>query len=485
MRARRITYVVISLLISAFLHAEVIEVRSQDDFNRLSETIREAANMGISDLEINITAGKLTFSDNQVSLKGIRNTQMRISIQGHGVKIQSQGKFVKKFSDPKYMYLNKDSYFNPWTDFYFATDTIIWSHESERYCRLRSSKKIKRKFHQQNLFIQYTCGYQSMICKLDRIDAWNLHFSNFDWMSKEPIDSRIINRDYSYGKVFPRYRLFGICACPKDLYECSASNLMQIEGCELGQLKVEGLQVLGSSSLAPLIVVNNSKADSIVFSECTFSCIGGTLLKINNSCNIHFHSNHVDTIMGSGIHAGYGCEGIQITQNHFSHCGIAFTNSFAIQMNGDLFLIADNVFTDFNYGGIGVGIWGGSQTQSKCRGKVTQNELYYTTAFFAHPEQHTLMDSGAIYVWTRTDGISICNNHIHDIIGMKDNRGIFCDDGTKNVTISNNRIERIANSYDIDLRWCDAYKNNVPDHNTGNILLKNETTGHIRFAGNR
>ena len=91
------------------------------------------------------------------------------------------------------------------------------------------------------------------------------------------------------------------------------------------------------------------------------------------------------------------------------------------------------------------------------------------------------MDSGVIYVWTQTDGITIHNNYIHDISGIKDNRGIFCDDGAKNVTITGNVIQRIQNSYCIDLRNVTFVAEKVPDHNIGNICTDNLVDGDIRF----
>ena len=91
------------------------------------------------------------------------------------------------------------------------------------------------------------------------------------------------------------------------------------------------------------------------------------------------------------------------------------------------------------------------------------------------------MDSGAIYLWTQSDGIIIRNNYIHDIAGAKDNRGIFCDDGTKNVTIEGNVIQRIQNCYCIDLREVKSVAEKVQDHNTGNICRNNLVDGDIRF----
>ena len=56
---------------------------------------------------------------------------------------------------------------------------------------------------------------------------------------------------------------------------------------------------------------------------------------------------------------------------------------------------------------------------------------------------------------------------------------------TKGITLSGNRIERIYGGYDIDLRWCETYKADVPDHNSGNRIFNNQTTGKVRFETQR
>ena len=79
------------------------------------------------------------------------------------------------------------------------------------------------------------------------------------------------------------------------------------------------------------------------------------------------------------------------------------------------------------------------------------------------------------------DDVTIKHNYIHDISGVEDNRGIFCDDGAKNVKIVNNLILRIDNSYCIDLREAPYVIEYVPDHNTGNCCFNNLVDGRIRF----
>ena len=148
---------------------------------------------------------------------------------------------------------------------------------------------------------------------------------------------------------------------------------------------------------------------------------------------------------------------------------------------GDSFEISNNVFENFSYSAIGVGIHYQSKGGRPCSGKIFRNEIYLSGDYLDNTEQHSLMDSGAIYLWTQNDGIEIFDNYIHDITGVKDNRGIFCDDGTKNVTIRNNIIERISNSHCISLRECAYVADYVPDYNSGNMITNNYIDGSVLF----
>lgn len=95
------------------------------------------------------------------------------------------------------------------------------------------------------------------------------------------------------------------------------------------------------------------------------------------------------------------------------------------------------------------------------------------------------MDSGAIYIFTQNDGAVIRNNYIHDYVGMKDNRGIFCDDGAYGFTITGNVIRNVPNSYSIDSRLCLNVETQagsvVKKVNYNNIIRNNRVDGPVRF----
>ena len=478
---RHIFCIILLALCSVTASAITLKIHSQQDFDRLSASLVEAINKGEKDIVVDIEARYLTFSDNQISLTSIKRNDVSITIHGNGVQIMSQGHFVKEVKNPSFMYLKDGKYYNPWTEFRQLWDTISILDKSSHLCRITTLQKNKKNKYPQNKHINYTCWYTSRTSPITDITKRQITFDGGDWAVPQKGNFFNVNMDYSYAKKYPRYRLFGTKKIKGRIYECTASTLLKLAFCTFKSFTIDGINVTGSSRDGALIFVNQSQANAITISGSKFHCIGGTVLTDRRSTNVCFTGNKVETFLGYGVQSEVGSSKAKVTGNTFTNCNLGMENSFAIQMRSKDFIVSGNTISDFCYGGIGVGIWAGTKTEDKCSGIVKDNELFYTPQFLSKTDQNTLMDSGAIYAWTKCDGVTISQNYIHDISGMRDNRGIFCDDGTKNVTLSDNRVERIHNSYDIDLRWTEIYKDKVPDHNTGNKMLNNRTTGKVRF----
>lgn len=472
---------ILLVLLATATDAVTIKIYTQQDFDQLNANIVSAINKGEKDIDIDIEARELNFTDNQISLSNINRNDVSITIHGKGVRIMSQGNLVKEVKSPTLMYLKNGKYYNPWTEFKQLQDTIYILDQSSHLCLIATPQKNKKNTHPQNKYINYTCWFTSGTNPIKDISKRQITFDGGKWAVPRNGNMYNVNMDYSYAKRYPRYRLFGTKKIKGKIYECSASTLLRLSLCNFHSFTIDGINVTGSNCDGPLLFVNQCKANAITISGSTFHAIGGSVLIDRKSTNVCFTDNKVDAFIGYGIQSERGSYGAKVTDNTFTNCTLGMKQGFAIQMLSKDFTVCGNIISDFCYGGIGVGIWGGTKTEDKCNGIVKNNEIFYTSQFLNEIEQNTLMDSGAIYAWTNCEGITISQNYIHDISGIKDNRGIFCDDGTKNVTLSENRIERIHNSYDIDLRWSEIYKENVPDHNTGNKMFNNSTTGKVRF----
>ena len=120
----------------------------------------------------------------------------------------------------------------------------------------------------------------------------------------------------------------------------------------------------------------------------------------------------------------------------------------------------------------------------RCSSVIEDNEIYQTPEFRKAPSR-TLMDSGAIYLGTISQGQVVRNNYIHDIVGATDNRGIFLDDGAVHAEVYGNLVIGIANSYCIDsrrTRWVETHPRTRIDRvNVDNYIGENWVDGPVRF----
>ena len=107
------------------------------------------------------------------------------------------------------------------------------------------------------------------------------------------------------------------------------------------------------------------------------------------------------------------------------------------------------------------------------------------TESFREPPMRSLIDGGAIYVWTQNKDLLIRDNYIHDIAGPHGNRGIFGDDGVVNLHICDNTVLRVKDSYAIDVRRVHRVgrrKNSaIRRVNVGIVVRGNTYDGRLRL----
>lgn len=118
-----------------------------------------------------------------------------------------------------------------------------------------------------------------------------------------------------------------------------------------------------------------------------------------------------------------------------------------------------------------------------CSGIIEKNEIGYSEEYFASYEQNTVMDAGAIYLWTQNDDAIIRYNYISNYAGVKDYRGIFCDDGASNFTIYGNIIVNTPSSFSIDSRRVVDYNADIYIMNRNNCIIYNIVDSGIKLEG--
>lgn len=100
-------------------------------------------------------------------------------------------------------------------------------------------------------------------------------------------------------------------------------------------------------------------------------------------------------------------------------------------------------------------------------------------------KKHTLMDGGAIYLYTIHDNVTIRSNLIFSYYGRHGYRSIFCDDATMNAKIYNNVIVNDMNSYAIDLRYEHLICAKIQEANKGNNIYGNIYSGLFKFQDDK
>ena len=173
---------------------------------------------------------------------------------------------------------------------------------------------------------------------------------------------------------------------------------------------------------------------------------------------------------------------MRVTNNEFKDCGIGLGNTMCVRCNEAEYYIANNTFCNFGYSAIGVGLWYGHEKKHDIRGIIEHNEIYFAGDYFAHREKYTLMDAGAIYVWTQNDDAIIRYNYIHEYGGMRLNSGIYCDDGASNCMIYGNVVLNTPDGCSITSRKVKDQKA-THQNNSNNFMAENVVDGAVVFAG--
>ena len=252
--------------------------------------------------------------------------------------------------------------------------------------------------------------------------------------------------------------------------------------CTFNSLEISGLKLNGCGNSYSSIGVYSSTFNKGAFIHHNFfTNISSMAISATLNRNVVISDNSIQNSRQQAIEGG----GINTTicRNKLKNIGWML-NTRAITGGGEQLHICDNVIQDFNYCAIACGSTTANNNASKLTFVIERNNVSYSTEYL---EQHLLgllADGGAIYSGPQcTQGI-IRNNVIANYSGIHSNRGIFLDDGAKNLIIYGNVVINTNNSYDIDLRLCENYSRDIPDHNTGNAVFHNVITGSYRFQDN-
>lgn len=481
-----LSFFTLSSLMAAAAEPSYIKVVSQKDFDQLDAKIETAFKSGSNEIIVTLNPGTYTYSESHLRMK-YADSALHLTIVGNGSVLRGKSQsFEGKTLNPEFVYYNEGEIQDFWSKVVQTDKLAEVVEKDKKVCRIQRVAKIEVS---EGDYIQESQWYLTKryaVCKVS--DDW-IYFVAPDLEYSDSYKGWNINMDYLYGKEMPRYRIFKSGAqCGQ---ESNVANFLALDNIRIGSLLIQGITFEGCaySNWKGLVRINGVEAERLRIINCKFLNSKSVCININDTKNVEvakcsFENNH-----GPCIKDDQMCRNIAILNNSFVNNSHAWINRMNVSCSSEDFIVSGNAFKDFGYGAISIGVWYGSKKIAghKVSGIVENNEISYTQSYFANYKQHSLMDGGAIYVFTKNDNVVIRYNYIHDFIGMKDNRGIFCDDGTCNVKIYGNIITNTPNCYSIDLREV-ARVEKDPQYdfgkvNVGNELYGNIVDGRVRFEG--
>ena len=455
-----------------------LTVSSQADFDALSARITKLAKDGMQSIDITFREGVYYYKDNQIDLESLYAPSLRLSLHCSGAVFvgASEGTGSEFDAFVRLSDLTCRERLSAPVQVSGRPEIV---DRKNGLCRVKTREKDVLEKNAAGLYLILTQWYRSEKYPIRRIQGGYIYFTCPDYASNgNPFHDP--DSDYKFGRVLPRYELLDARTIPAGCHRSTASRFLTVKACFLGSFSLSGARFVGNGGRDCLMQFYADDAVSIEISGCRFESIHGDVVRVQRTSNFRFADNTLERLWMQGVTVDYFSSGAEFCGNRFRDTGVLMDQTFCIQLRGSNFHVHDNVFTDFTYGAIGIGTYYRENIPASASGVVEENDLSCSSGFSRY-----LMDSGAIYTWTINKDVTVRNNYIHDIGGYKDNRGIFCDDGTVNVKILNNKVLRIKNSYCIDLRRVASVekdpKSYVKQANVGNRMAGNTIDGKVRF----
>ena len=437
----------------------IIKVSTQDEFDDLQNKLVAILNQNYSHVTVKFAEGTFMFHENQLSLKGVKHPNTSLCFVGEKTIINAIG-----YEEGIDRGMETET----------SPDTVDILNVEQKKCRIHLKTVPSEPVHK----MQLTEWYLTRFYDIDEIrDGWAYFTAPELFLSNGFPFSWNVNWDWGYCKELPRYRLYS------KSNPCQHGCFLRIEHCSLHQLSLSGITFVGNGGRHDLLDLRDLSSQGVFIQQCKFSGLHSRVLNLHSTSGTVFRHNVVEGCYGSCIFSGPGAKGTMVVDNLFKNNSLGLNNTVDVTLFSPDFYVARNKFHNVQYSGISIGYnWAATQEDS-VTGIVEYNELWQDADYLAHHRQYSMMDGGPIYVSTRLDDVVVRYNHIHDIAGIRDNRGIFLDDGARNMKIYGNVIHGIHNYYCIDSRLVDHVSSKVQDFNTGNFMAYNLMAGFYKFQG--
>ena len=469
-------------LLGILLHFEageqVIRIESQEQFDMIMDKIKTALANHPQELTVSFKPGTFYYDEGLIKLDGLSYPEVALRFVGNGATLTAKGEdyvngdMLRSRLDTRSGINSGDSDVMPWSKVFYSEGKVKVVDPDKHLYKLRCSDIRRSSLADINAsHILITEWYKSEVMKVHEIENRSVIF-------KANNGRNDLDLDYDYARTYPRFKLFNAEEAPikiaggRVVLQPGLTTVHISQECRLltayhtafKSISFEGFRFVGNrdKDLA-MMDFTNTQTEGITVSDCEFCGLRSKLIQVAYSPDFLFANNYIHDCYKDGIES-FSSPRTDIRDNTFHNMGLG-------------------------YGGIAVGMHYKQERDCKITGTVDHNELWYSDDYQNDYQEHTLMDSGAIYVFTQNDRTVIRDNFIHDYTGMKDNRGIFLDDGASHVLVFNNTILRIRNSWSIDSRLVNRVVSEpgsqVREANIGNLIYKNQVDGEIRFEKNR
>ena len=187
----------------------------------------------------------------------------------------------------------------------------------------------------------------------------------------------------------------------------------------------------------------------LIIRRSALSNTTGQAIELNGSqarifvdqCDFHDIKDH-------GIETDSETAYLEVTNSRFTNIGHYGANAFAV-LSKHKGYIANNTFTDINYGAIFVG----DVKPTYSYHLVENNTVVQTPEWKTWQQYLGLKDSGAIYIATNNREAVVRFNKVLNFGGTGGNHAIYADDGAYNIQVYGNVVADTNSGYDIFSRY--------------------------------
>ena len=504
--------------IPLFYKASVINIANQREFDGIMTSINDAVSRGATRIKIEFRPGRYYFKERHIDFVNKDYSNVAIQFIGNGACfIGSNKTFISGESfgeeyDNSFAYI--DDNLNPvsfWGKMHTTDGELEVVDKASKLCRIHY-KGVKDFSENEcsQAFIFTSQSYRSKYYKVKYIKSNYVYFIADDLAPLWGTNYNI-NFDYvvSRNKVHTRFKLCNIpgesenyvrngkiyLSNKKSVSQCNIKTLFHFSKSNLLYVEVDGFKIYGNRATfhnhpQSLIYLYNSVFTSGFYvHDCTFSSLKSQALNASNTCNIQLSNNKLKYLYDQGFDIDNSCSDIYITHNEFSYCGLDLDIDGCVRCAGRDYYIGYNTFSNFGYSAIKLGNYHGNTSVQGSKGVVEYNNIYYTDDYIDAKNEYTMMDGGALYLFTQNERAIIRYNKICNYVGMCGNTGIYLDDGAYNVIVYGNIVLNIHNDRNIYSRRSAIETNTsssktVTSSNTGNVILYNVVDGPCMFVAN-